>query len=70
MSLEDVTRALGYCYMTFYASKVKEVLALEDGFKRRHMLSAFGQMMKDYGERFDFLGEGMPDLPRAHRASA
>lgn len=70
MSLEDVTRALGYCYMTFYAQKMKEVLALEDGFKRRYMLSAFGQMMKDYGERFDFLGEGMPDMPGAIRFSA
>ena len=60
MSLDDVTRALGLCYMTFYANKMREVLALPDGFKRRYMLSAFKAMMKDYGERFDFLGSGMP----------
>ena len=62
MSLDDVTRALGLCYMTFYSHKMREVLALEDGFKRRYMLSAFTQMMKDYGERFDFLGAGMPGM--------
>ncbi len=60
MSLKDVTIALGRCYMTFYARKMVEVLALPDGFKRRYMLSAFQQMMKDYGEHFDFLGIGMP----------
>ena len=41
-----------------------EVLALPDGFKRRYMLSAFKQMMKDYGEHFDFLGVGMPKMPK------
>jgi anaerobic magnesium-protoporphyrin IX monomethyl ester cyclase len=61
MSLEDVTRALGKCYMTFYSRKMREVLALPDGFKRRYMLSAFKQMMKDYGEHFDFAGKGMHD---------
>jgi len=63
MSLEDVYRALAKCYMTFYRMKMAEVFALEDGFKRRYMISAFEQMMKDYGEHFDFLGEmphGMP----------
>jgi anaerobic magnesium-protoporphyrin IX monomethyl ester cyclase len=59
MSLEEVTIALGRCYMTFYASKMKEILALPDGFKRRYMLSAMKQMMKDYGEHFDFLGLGV-----------
>jgi len=62
MSLDDVSRALGMCYMTFYAHKMKEVLALEDGFKRRYMLSAFQQMMKDYGDHFDFLGGSMPSM--------
>lgn len=61
MSLEDVTIALGRCYMTFYSQKMIEVLALPDGFKRRYMLSAFQQMMKDYGEYFDFLGIGHPE---------
>jgi anaerobic magnesium-protoporphyrin IX monomethyl ester cyclase len=59
MSLEEVTIALGRCYMTFYASKMKEILALPDGFKRRYMLSAMKRMMKDYGEHFDFLGLGV-----------
>lgn len=59
MSLEEVTRALGKCYMTFYSRKMREVLALPDGFKRRYMLSAFKQMMKDYGEQFDFAGGGL-----------
>jgi anaerobic magnesium-protoporphyrin IX monomethyl ester cyclase len=60
MSLDDVYRALAKCYMTFYSQKMKEVAALDDGFKRRYMLSAFEQMMKDYGDRFDFLREEMP----------
>ncbi len=60
MSLDDVYRALAKCYMTFYSRKMKEVLALPDGFKRRYMLSAFEQMMKDYGEQFDFLGIDVP----------
>jgi anaerobic magnesium-protoporphyrin IX monomethyl ester cyclase len=59
MTMEEITVALGRCYMTFYASKMKEILALPDGFKRRYMLSAMKQMMRDYGEHFDFLGLGM-----------
>jgi anaerobic magnesium-protoporphyrin IX monomethyl ester cyclase len=59
MTMEEITVALGRCYMAFYASKMKEILALPDGFKRRYMLSAMKQMMKDYGEHFDFLGLGM-----------
>jgi anaerobic magnesium-protoporphyrin IX monomethyl ester cyclase len=62
MSLEDVTIALGRCYMTFYANKMTEILSLPDGFKRRYMLSAMKQMMKDYGEHFDFLGIGMAKM--------
>jgi anaerobic magnesium-protoporphyrin IX monomethyl ester cyclase len=58
MTLEEVTIALGRCYMTFYAAKMKEILALPDGFKRRYMLSAMKEMMKDYGSHFDFLGLG------------
>ena len=64
MSLKDVTMALGRCYMTFYSNKMVEVLALPDGFKRRYMLSAFQQMMKDYGEHFDFLGISHPKMPK------
>ena len=62
MSLEDITIALGRCYMTFYANKMTEILSLPDGFKRRYMLSAMKQMMKDYGEHFDFLGIGMAKM--------
>ena len=64
MSLQDVTIALGRCYMTFYGNKMTEVLALPDGFKRRYMLSAMKQMMKDVGEHFDFLGIGMPKMAK------
>lgn len=67
MSLEDVTIALGRCYMTFYANKMTEILALPEGFKRSYMLSAMKQMMKDYGEHFDFLGIGkakMGEMPK------
>jgi len=60
MTLQEVTRALGKCYMRFYGQKMGQVLALPDGFKRRYMLSAFEAMMKDYGAHFDFVGMGMP----------
>ena len=63
MTLEEVTIALGKCYMSFYANKMPEVLALPDGFKRRYMLSAFQEMMKGYGEYFSFLGGKMPNMP-------
>ena len=59
MTLEEVSIALGKCYMTFYAAKMKEIMALPEGFKRRYMLSAMKEMMKDYGQHFDFLGLGM-----------
>lgn len=62
MSMQDITIALGRCYMTFYANKMTEILALPDGFKRRYMLSAMKQMMMDYGEKFDFLGIGMAKM--------
>jgi hypothetical protein len=62
MTLEEVSVALGRCYMTFYANKLPEVLALPDGFKRRYMLSAFQEMMKAYGKYFSHLGERMPTM--------
>ena len=62
LSLEDITIALGRCYMMFYANKMTEILSLPEGFKRRYMLSAMKQMMKDYGEHFDFLGIGMAKM--------
>jgi len=60
MSLDDVYRALAKCYMAFYGHKMREVAELPDGFKRRYMMSAFEEMMKDYGDQFDFLREEMP----------
>ena len=69
MTLDDVYRALARCYMGFYSRKMLEVAELPDGFKRRYMMSAFEQMMKDYGDQFDFLREemppGMPTMPGA-----
>lgn len=64
MTLDEVSRELARCYMTFYSQKMQEVLALEDGFKRRYMLSAFKAMMKDFRHHFEFVAEGMPaDMP-------
>jgi anaerobic magnesium-protoporphyrin IX monomethyl ester cyclase len=60
MSLEQVTQELARCYMTFYAQKMQEVIRLEDGFKRRYMLSAFQQMMKDFHTHFAGAGAGIP----------
>jgi hypothetical protein len=51
--------------MTFYASKMKEIMALPEGFKRRYMLSAMKEMMKDYGRNFDFMGIGMSKMSQA-----
>src|SRR6185369_9692088 len=60
MTMPEITEALGKCYMQFYGNKVQEILDLEEGFKRKYMLSAFMLMMKDHGCQFDFAGSGMP----------
>jgi anaerobic magnesium-protoporphyrin IX monomethyl ester cyclase len=60
MTMDEITQALGTCYMKFYGEKVPEIVALEDGFKRRYMMSAFRLMMKDHGKHFDFAGSHMP----------
>lgn len=60
MSLDQVHRELARCYMTFYGNKMKEVLELPDGFKRRYMLSAFKAMMKDFHKHFDFGDHPVP----------
>jgi anaerobic magnesium-protoporphyrin IX monomethyl ester cyclase len=60
MSLDQVSRELARCYMTFYGNKMKEVVALEDGFKRRYMMSAFKAMMKDFHKHFDFGDQPIP----------
>ncbi|MDZ4179937.1 MAG: cobalamin-dependent protein [Coriobacteriia bacterium] len=64
MTLDEVTIALGKCYMSFYGNKMLEVVALPDGFKRRYMMSAFKEMMKGYREFFDYLGVKMPKMPK------
>jgi anaerobic magnesium-protoporphyrin IX monomethyl ester cyclase len=64
MSLEEVNFALGKCYMSFYANKMREVRALPDGFKRRYMLSAFKAMMKGYATHVELLGIKMPKMPK------
>ncbi|MDZ4654938.1 MAG: radical SAM protein [Coriobacteriia bacterium] len=63
MTIDEVNQALAKCYMEFYRHKVKEVLALPDGFKRRYMLSAFKEMMAGYRDQFTALGIMMPMLP-------
>ena len=64
MTLEQVSAELARCYMTFYAQKMQEVMLLEDGFKRRYMLSAFQAMMKDFHKHFEFTaGENPHDRP-------
>ncbi len=70
MSLEQVSRELARCYMTFYGQKMKEVRALEDGFKRRYMLSAFAAMMKDFHQHFDFGDQQPPHAMHGHPAGA
>ena len=59
MSLEEVSEALAKCYVEFYGHKVKEVLALEDGFKKDYLLSAFRLMMKDQHSAFNIKGMQM-----------
>jgi anaerobic magnesium-protoporphyrin IX monomethyl ester cyclase len=66
MTMDEVMKAIGKCYMSFYGNKVQEIVELEDGFKRRYMLSAFVRMMKDHGANFDFEGEEMEAM-KAHR---
>jgi anaerobic magnesium-protoporphyrin IX monomethyl ester cyclase len=60
MTMEEITQAHGKCYMEFYGQKMQEIIDLEEGFKRKYMLSAFLLMMKDHGNSFDFAGSGMP----------
>lgn len=64
MTLDEVNFALGKCYMTFYANKMREVRALPDGFKRRYMTSAFKAMMKGYATHVELLGIKMPKMPK------
>ncbi|MBJ6752853.1 B12-binding domain-containing radical SAM protein [Geomonas anaerohicana] len=59
MTMAEITQALGKCYMSFYSNKMQEIVEMEDGFKRKYLLSAFMLMMKDHGESFDFSGADM-----------
>ncbi len=62
MTLEEVSIALGRCYMEFYAQKIPEIKALPEGFKRRYLLSACKEMMRAYGKHFSHLGTKMPQM--------
>lgn len=70
MTMEEITQALGKCYMSFYSNKMQEIIELEDGFKRKYMLSAFVLMMKDHGSNFDFEGADMGAMKARMRAVA
>lgn len=69
MSLADIRKALGMCYMQFYSNKMQEVIDLEEGFKKKYMLSAFQLMMKDHGADFDFAESDMEAM-KAHMKAA
>ncbi len=62
MTLSEVTKALGTCYMKFYSNKMREIFALEDGFKKTYLMSALMLMMKDHGSSFDFEGSDMDSM--------
>jgi len=64
MTLEEVTLALGKCYMTFYANKMRQVITMPDSFQKRYMMSAFKEMMKGYGKHFEYMGLKMPKMPK------
>ncbi len=66
MTLEEVSIALGRCYMEFYAQKIPEIKAMPDGFKRRYLLSACKEMMTAYGRHFSHLGTKMPKMHGHH----
>ena len=59
MTLDEVTKALGQCYMKFYRQKIEEVLELPDGYKKTYLISAMKLMMGAHGSNFDFAGAGM-----------
>jgi anaerobic magnesium-protoporphyrin IX monomethyl ester cyclase len=70
MTMAEITQALGKCYMSFYSNKMQEIVELEDGFKRKYMMSAFMLMMQDHGCNFDFQGADMSKMKRAMHAAA
>lgn len=60
MSLEEVGEAMTKCFMEFYSHKLRETLALEDGFRKDYMMSAFRLMMKGQHSAFKMEGMTMP----------
>jgi anaerobic magnesium-protoporphyrin IX monomethyl ester cyclase len=64
MTLDEVTMALGKCYMTFYAKRMKDVVAMPDNYQKRYMMGAFKAMMKGYVKHFEDLGIEMPKMPK------
>lgn len=64
MSLEEVSEALAKCYMEFYSHKMKEIFALEEGYKKEYLMSALRLMMKEQCSAFKMTGMKMPDLSR------
>lgn len=62
MTLAEVSEALSKCYMEFYSHKMKEIFALEDGFKKEYMMSAMKLMMKEQCSAFKMTGMKMPDF--------
>ena len=64
MSIEEVGEALAGCYMAFYSHKMREIGALEDGYKKEYLTSALRLMMKEQCSAFRMTGMRMPDPSR------
>ncbi|MGE5893967.1 MAG: cobalamin-dependent protein, partial [bacterium] len=45
MGLKDVDRAIIDCYQSFYMGKLREILAMQDGFKKRYVLHSMKLIM-------------------------
>ncbi len=58
MSLEELDRAVVECYQSFYMGKLKEVLTMEDQFKKKYILSSMKLIMNSsfIVEKFGRLG--------------
>ncbi|RME63011.1 MAG: radical SAM protein, partial [Nitrospirae bacterium] len=58
MTLDELDRAIVHCYQSFYMGKLKEVLSMEDPFKKRYMLTSMRLIMNSsfIVEKFGRLG--------------
>lgn len=58
MTLDELDRAIVHCYQSFYMSKLKEVLAMDDPFKKKYMLTSMRLIMNSsfIVEKFGRLG--------------